>query len=41
MKWGEALFYAQQKDEARKQFALARSLDLTPAEIAEGNRFAS
>jgi hypothetical protein len=35
LKWGEALFYAGQKDEATKQFAIAATLDLTPSEKSE------
>lgn len=35
LKWGAALTYAGEKDEAKKQFALARGLDLAPAERAE------
>jgi len=35
LKWGEALTYAGKKDESRKQFALAATLDLTPAEKSE------
>jgi tetratricopeptide (TPR) repeat protein len=34
LKWGEALFYAGHKDEARKQFAIAARLDLTPSETS-------
>ncbi len=35
LKWGEALYYAGKKDEARKQFARAATLDLTPSEKSE------
>ena len=35
LKLGEALLYAGHKDEAQKQFALARQLDLTNADKAE------
>ncbi len=35
LKWGEALGYAGKADEARKQFARAAALDLTPHEKAE------
>ncbi|HEX3672640.1 MAG TPA: hypothetical protein VHU87_00060, partial [Rhizomicrobium sp.] len=35
LKWGEALVYAGKKDEAKKQFAIAAGLDLSPAERAE------
>ncbi len=35
LKWGEALFYAGQKIEAKKQFAIAATLDLTPSEKSE------
>ena len=38
LKWGEALFYAGQKDEAKKQFAIATTLDLSPSEKAELKR---
>lgn len=41
--WGEALFYAGRKDEAKKQFLVAMRLELPAAEKAElskwtGNR---
>ncbi|HWU56562.1 MAG TPA: hypothetical protein VN175_13725 [Rhizomicrobium sp.] len=39
LKWGEALFYAGKRNEARKQFARAAQLDLTPSEKAELARF--
>ncbi|HET7084792.1 MAG TPA: tetratricopeptide repeat protein [Rhizomicrobium sp.] len=35
LKWGQALLYAGKRDEARKQFARAAQLDLTPSEKAE------
>jgi tetratricopeptide (TPR) repeat protein len=35
LKWGEALAYAGKPDEARKQFARAAQLDLTPIEKSE------
>ncbi|HWA29564.1 MAG TPA: hypothetical protein VG867_00620 [Rhizomicrobium sp.] len=35
MKWGEALAYTGDRDGARKQFAIARGLDLTSTEKAE------
>jgi len=35
LKWGEALGYVGKNDEAKKQFALATGLDLTPADKAE------
>ncbi|HEY8949673.1 MAG TPA: hypothetical protein VIM56_12370, partial [Rhizomicrobium sp.] len=35
LKWGEALFYSGDKDEAKKQFAIAAGLDLTAAEKQE------
>ncbi|HUE65168.1 MAG TPA: hypothetical protein VMO78_12405 [Rhizomicrobium sp.] len=35
LKWGEALGYAGKPDEAKKQFARAASLDLTPSEKSE------
>ncbi|HEY2032210.1 MAG TPA: hypothetical protein VGH02_00845 [Rhizomicrobium sp.] len=35
LKWGEALVWAGKKDEARKQFAIARSLELSPADARE------
>ena len=34
LKWGEALLWTGDRDGAQKQFALARRLDLTPAEAA-------
>ena len=34
LKWGEALFWLGRKDDAKKQFALAAGLFLTPAEQA-------
>ena len=33
LKWGEALNYVGKTGEARKQFALAASLDLTPEDV--------
>jgi Tfp pilus assembly protein PilF len=35
LKWGEALVYANKKDEAKAQFARAAALDLTSSEKAE------
>ncbi|HEY2068991.1 MAG TPA: hypothetical protein VGG48_05510 [Rhizomicrobium sp.] len=35
LKWGEALVWSGDKDEARKQFTIARGLDLTPSETSE------
>ena len=35
LKWGEALWWSGDKDGARKQFAIAPGLDLTPAEKSE------
>ena len=35
LKWGEALFYAGQRGEAKKQFAIAASLDLSVADRAQ------
>jgi tetratricopeptide (TPR) repeat protein len=35
LKWGEALIYAGKPDEAKKQFARAAQLDLTPSEKSE------
>jgi tetratricopeptide (TPR) repeat protein len=35
LKWGEALWWSGDKDGARKQFDMARALDLTPAEKSE------
>ena len=35
LKWGEALSYAGKRDEAKKQFARAAQLDLTPSERAQ------
>ena len=34
LKWGEALFYAGQKGEAQKQFAIASRLDLSASDKA-------
>jgi hypothetical protein len=34
LKWGEALFYAGKADEAKSQFAIAASLDLSPSDKA-------
>ena len=35
MKWGEALLWSGDKDDARKQFVLAAGLFLTPVERAQ------
>jgi len=35
LKWGEALLYSGDKDEAKRELALAGTLDLTPAEKRE------
>jgi Flp pilus assembly protein TadD len=35
LKWGEALGYAGRKDEARAQYQMASTLDLTAADRAE------
>jgi predicted negative regulator of RcsB-dependent stress response len=35
LKWGEALVHAGKKDEAKKHFARATQLDLTPSEKVE------
>jgi len=35
LKWGEALAYAGKREEARRQFARATTLDLTPSEKSE------
>jgi len=35
LKWGEALFYAGKAGEAKKEFAVAATLDLSPADKAE------
>jgi hypothetical protein len=35
LKWGEALFYAGRKEEAKSQFTGAAVLDLTPADKSE------
>ncbi|HEY2444814.1 MAG TPA: hypothetical protein VGI20_03650 [Rhizomicrobium sp.] len=35
LEWGEALHYAGRDDDARKQFAIAKGLDLSPAEKSE------
>jgi tetratricopeptide (TPR) repeat protein len=35
LKWGEALWWSGDKDAARKQFAIASGLDLTPSEKVE------
>ncbi len=35
LKWGEALLYAGKPDEAKKRFAIAARLDLTPSEKSE------
>ena len=34
LKWGEALFYAGKPGDAKKQFATAATLDLSPADRA-------
>ena len=38
LKWGEALWWSGHKDEAKKQLAIARSLDLTSSEKSELER---
>ncbi len=35
LKWGEALWWAGRRDDAKKQFAIAATLDLTPSEKSE------
>jgi Flp pilus assembly protein TadD len=35
LKWGEALWWAGRMDDAKKQFAIAATLDLTAPEKAE------
>jgi len=35
LKWGEALLWFGRRDDAQKQFALARGLDLTTSEKSE------
>ncbi|HTT98469.1 MAG TPA: hypothetical protein VMF58_10495 [Rhizomicrobium sp.] len=35
LKWGEALWWAGKHDDAKKQFAIAAGLDMTPAEKSE------
>jgi hypothetical protein len=35
LKWGEALFYAGEKDESKKQIAIATGLDLPSADKSE------
>jgi tetratricopeptide (TPR) repeat protein len=40
LKWGEALLWSTDKEGAQKQFALARTLDLTPSEKSELARVA-
>jgi tetratricopeptide (TPR) repeat protein len=35
LKWGNALVYVGREGEARKQFAIARSLEMTPSEKSE------
>jgi hypothetical protein len=32
LKWGEALFYADKRDDAKKQFTMAANLDLSAVE---------
>jgi Flp pilus assembly protein TadD len=39
LKWGEALWWAGRKDEARAQFAMALSLGLAPAEAGQLARY--
>jgi tetratricopeptide (TPR) repeat protein len=41
LKWGEALFYVGKKDEAKKQFAIASGLDLSPADRADLRKWES
>ena len=41
LKWGEALLWSGDKDDARKQFTIARALDFTPSEKSELNRTAA
>jgi Flp pilus assembly protein TadD len=38
LKWGEALYYAGKRNEARRQFAVAASLDLSPPEKSQSAR---
>jgi tetratricopeptide (TPR) repeat protein len=38
LKWGEALWWSGDKNSARKQFAIAAGLDLTPSEKSERTR---
>ncbi len=38
LKWGEALWWSGRRVEARKQFAIAADLDLTPSEKFERAR---
>jgi tetratricopeptide (TPR) repeat protein len=38
LKWGEALYWSGDRDGAKKQFAIARALDLTPSEKSERMR---
>jgi tetratricopeptide (TPR) repeat protein len=35
LKWGEALWWSGKRDDARKQFAVAAGLEMTPPEKAE------
>ncbi len=35
LKWGEALWWSGKRDDAKKQFAIASELDLTPVEKSE------
>lgn len=35
LKWGEALWWNGKRDDAKKQFAIASGLDLTPVEKSE------
>jgi cytochrome c-type biogenesis protein CcmH/NrfG len=39
LKWGEALFYAGKHDDAKKQFAIAAGLDLSPSDKAALGRW--
>jgi Flp pilus assembly protein TadD len=40
LKWGEALLWSGDKDGAKKQFAAAATLDMTPSEKSELARVA-
>jgi tetratricopeptide (TPR) repeat protein len=35
LKWAEALWWSGKRDEAKKQFAIAAGLDMTPSEKSE------